>query len=76
MSIRIDPDTGLKIFATRAAKATDKIAGKGYSILDDDSLTTRRPLEPREDLLRIADGCREPDSLDVVLARGDEALDD
>ena len=31
MSINVDPDTGLKIFDTRAAKATDKIEGKGYS---------------------------------------------
>ena len=46
MSIRIDPDTGLKLFATRAAKATDKIAGKGYSILDDESLTTLPPPPP------------------------------
>ncbi len=46
MSIRIDPDTGLKVFATRAAKATDKIAGKGYSILDDESLTTLPPPPP------------------------------
>ena len=33
MSIQVDPVTGLKIFDTRAAKATDKIAGKGYSIV-------------------------------------------
>ena len=46
MSIRIDPDTGLKLFATRAAKATDKIVGKGYSILDDESLTTLPPPPP------------------------------
>ena len=39
-AIRLDPETGLKIFNTRAAKATDKIAGKGYSEVDDDSLTT------------------------------------
>ncbi len=35
MSISIDPATGLKVFATRAAKANDRIAGKGYSIVDD-----------------------------------------
>jgi cyclohexanone monooxygenase len=39
-AIRIDPATGTKIFATRAAKATDRIAGKGYSIIDDESLKT------------------------------------
>ena len=40
MSISIDPDTGLKIFNTRAAKATDKIAGQGYSVQQDDALKT------------------------------------
>ena len=38
--IRIDPQTGLKIFATRAATASNKIAGKGYSVLDDPDLTS------------------------------------
>jgi len=38
MSIRIDPATGLKVFATRAAKATERITGKGYSIVTDESL--------------------------------------
>ena len=38
MSIRVDPSTGLKVFDTRAAKATDKITGRGYSIVDDDAL--------------------------------------
>ena len=37
MSIQIDPETGLKKFSTRAAKATDKIAGKGYSLLEDEA---------------------------------------
>ena len=37
-SIQIDPGTGLKIFNTRAAKATDKITGKGYSIIEDEGL--------------------------------------
>jgi cyclohexanone monooxygenase len=36
--VRIDPETGLKIFNTRAAKATDKIKGKGYSAIDDQAL--------------------------------------
>ena len=31
MPIKIDQATGLKIFDTRAVKATEKIAGKGYS---------------------------------------------
>ncbi len=43
MSIRVDPETGLKIFATRAAKANDRIAGKGYSIVDDDALKSLPP---------------------------------
>jgi cyclohexanone monooxygenase len=40
MSIRIDPGTGRKVFDTRAAKATDRIAGKGYSIISDQALKT------------------------------------
>ena len=36
--IRIDPTSGLKICNTRAAKATDRIAGKGYSIVADENL--------------------------------------
>jgi cyclohexanone monooxygenase len=39
MSIRIDPNTGLKIFDTRAAKATEAITGRGYSIIEDEALT-------------------------------------
>lgn len=46
MSIRIDPASGLKIFNTRAAKATDKIAGKGYSVVTDESLKTLPPPPP------------------------------
>ncbi len=46
MSIQIDPDTGLKIFNTRAAKATDKIAGKGYSIIEDEELKVLPPQPP------------------------------
>jgi cyclohexanone monooxygenase len=46
VSIRIDPTTGFKVFATRAAKATEKIAGKGYAIIDDASLTTLPPPPP------------------------------
>ncbi|MFT4720300.1 MAG: cyclohexanone monooxygenase [Candidatus Azotimanducaceae bacterium] len=40
MPIQIDPDTGLKIFNTRAAQATDKISGKGYSLTADMALKT------------------------------------
>ena len=46
MSVRVDPATGLKTFATRAAKATDRIAGKGYSIITDESLKTLPELPP------------------------------
>jgi len=45
-SIRIDPATGLKVFDTRAAKATDRIAGKGYSIVTDEALKTLPELPP------------------------------
>lgn len=37
-AIRIDPTSGLKIFDTRAAKATDKITGGGYSVVEDAAL--------------------------------------
>ena len=45
-TIRIDASTGLKVFNTRAAKATDRIAGKGYSIVNDESLKTLPELPP------------------------------
>ena len=37
--ISIDPETGLKIFNTRAEKANDKITGKGYAVVTDEALT-------------------------------------
>jgi len=40
MAIRIDPATGLKVFHTRAAKASEKITGQGYSLVTDDALKT------------------------------------
>ncbi len=43
MSIKIDPDTGYKVFDTRAAKALD-IAGRGYAVVDRE-LTTL-PAQP------------------------------
>jgi len=46
-AIRIDAATGRKIFETRAAKASEKIAGRGYSIVSDKSLTTLPP-PPRD----------------------------
>jgi cyclohexanone monooxygenase len=39
VSVRIDPETGLKVFNTRAAKASEKITGKGYSVVTDQKLT-------------------------------------
>ena len=45
-SIRIDPGTGLKVFDTRAAKANEKIAGKGYSIVTDEDLLVFPPHPP------------------------------
>ena len=39
-AIQTDAATGLKIFNTRAAKATEKIAGKGYSPIRDEALKT------------------------------------
>ena len=42
-AITVDPDTGMKIFDTRAGLATDKIAGKGYSIVADDTLKELPP---------------------------------
>lgn len=43
MSVKIDPETGLKVFNTRASKATDKISGKGYSVVTDEALKTLPP---------------------------------
>ena len=37
-AVSTDPETGLKIFSTRAARKTDKIEGKGYSAISDESL--------------------------------------
>lgn len=38
MSVRIDSKSGAKVFATCAAKASEKIAGKGYSTVSDEAL--------------------------------------
>jgi cyclohexanone monooxygenase len=46
MSIRIDPDTGLKIFSTRAASTMDDVVGRGYSVTRDESLKTLPPQLP------------------------------
>jgi cyclohexanone monooxygenase len=39
-AISVDPATGRKTFDTRAAKATERIQGKGYSIVTDEALVT------------------------------------
>jgi len=44
--IKIDAETGLKYFNTRASIASDKITGKGYSIINDEALTTLPPAKP------------------------------
>ena len=41
--IRIDPETGFKRFATRAAQASDKIQGQGYSLVADETLKQLPP---------------------------------
>jgi cyclohexanone monooxygenase len=46
LAIRTDESTGLKLFNTRAAKATEKIAGKGYSTIEDEALKTLPPPPP------------------------------
>jgi cyclohexanone monooxygenase len=42
-SISVDPETGLKIFNTRAEQKSNRIQGKGYSIIKDESLKTLPP---------------------------------
>src|SRR5262249_30456855 len=44
--VRINPETGLKLFNTRAAKASEKIAGKGYSVVTDQKLRELPKLPP------------------------------
>ena len=36
--IRIDPETGRKLFNTRAEMASERIAGKGYDVVNDEKL--------------------------------------
>ncbi len=45
-AIQLDPKSGLKTFNTRAAKATDRIAGKGYSVVTDEALKALPELPP------------------------------
>ncbi|MEM7272434.1 MAG: NAD(P)/FAD-dependent oxidoreductase [Actinomycetota bacterium] len=46
MAISIDPETGLKRFDTRAAVASDRIAGSGYGITEDRALKELPPQPP------------------------------
>ena len=46
LPIQADAANGSKIFNTRAAKATEKIAGKGYSPVMDEALKTLPPPPP------------------------------
>ena len=46
LAIQTDATSGLKIFNTRAAKASEKIAGKGYSPIADEALKTLPPPPP------------------------------
>jgi cyclohexanone monooxygenase len=41
--ISVDPVTGHKRFDTRAAKATERIQGRGYAIVEDEALRTLPP---------------------------------
>lgn len=45
-AVQIDQATGFKRFNTRAAKATDRIQGKGYSTISDQSLKELPPPPP------------------------------
>ncbi len=46
LPIRTDSTTGLKSFNTRASKASANIAGKGYSVIDNEALKTLPPPPP------------------------------
>jgi cyclohexanone monooxygenase len=43
-AIQINPETGKKSFHTKAAKANNKITGKGYSTIKDEKLTSLPPV--------------------------------
>ncbi|MYD33978.1 MAG: hypothetical protein F4W98_08880, partial [Acidimicrobiales bacterium] len=45
-AVSIDPETGRKIFNTRAAKASEKIDGVGYSVNADEHLKELPPPPP------------------------------
>ena len=45
-AIRIDPETGLKRFNTRAEIASERIAGRGYDVIKDDRFITMPAYRP------------------------------
>ena len=45
-AVRTDPETGLKIFNTRAAAPDAEVTGSGYSALDNVALKTLPPPPP------------------------------
>lgn len=45
-AVVVDESSGRKVFDTRAAKASEKIRGKGYSVVDDVRLTALPPQPP------------------------------
>jgi cyclohexanone monooxygenase len=45
-ALAIDPDTGRKIFNTRAASASERIKGQGYSVTEDQHLKEMPPHPP------------------------------
>jgi cation diffusion facilitator CzcD-associated flavoprotein CzcO len=45
-AVRVDPATGRKLFNTRAATASARIAGKGYDVVDDPDLLTMPEMKP------------------------------
>jgi len=45
-AVSTDPESGLKVFNTRAAKANERIAGKGYSTISDEKLKTLPEAKP------------------------------
>jgi Transposase zinc-binding domain len=46
LPVRTHEITGMKVFNTRAAKATEKITGKGYSAIDNEALKSLPPPPP------------------------------
>ncbi len=55
-AIRIDPGTGLKLFNTRAEKASDRIQGRGYKVIDEERFITMPAYKPDAAFDEIAKG--------------------